>query len=334
MDFGTARREQLGIKSLGDKKRSGEVKGGVDVSKFVKGPEEFDCLNNAWSRGELLGIVADSGVGKTEFVLDSMKSVLKNNPGSNAVFVSLEMTDDKIANRWFAMTEDDPELADRLYIISRYDENGKSKPVSMDWIKSELDKYQAVIGDVIIFAIDHLHIIGENDVSSLNSIVVKVKEMCVQIDAFGMLLAQVSKTAGKKGEVPLDADSVYGCSQFKWIATDIIQLHRPIKRYESDADISVLGYGYAKIREPHINDKLKAAQNKLLKYDLATRRFMEMNNSEYTIFKMWYNELLVARGLEEKHSAHEYDITKEIQGSDGRMVVIREKFSGDVGDDL
>lgn len=334
MNFEKVRREQLGIKSLGDKRRAGEVKGKLDPAKFVRGPEEFDCLNDPWYRGELQGVLADSGVGKTEYVLACFKKILVNNPGSSAIFVSLEMSDEKVAKRWFSMTEENPELADRLFIISRYDESGRSREVSIKWVQSELSKYKAVLGDVATFAIDHLHVLGENDVSSLNSIAIKVKEICVELDAYGFLLAQVNKAAAQKGEVPLDCDAVYGCSQFKWIATEVMQLHRPIKRYEEDAKISVLGYGYAKVREPHKDDKIKVGQNKLLKYDLDLRNFREMDNGEYTVFKMYYNEILAARGMEDKHKAFEYDITKEVVGTNGQVVVIKEKFSGDVLEDL
>ncbi len=334
MNFAEKRKAQLGIKSLGDKKRSGAVTDTLDSSKFVHGPTEFDCLHTPWMRGEMMAITADSGVGKTEMVLMSMAEVLRNNPESIAVFVSLEMTDNTLASRWFAMTQDDPTLADRLYIVSRYDEDGKAKIIDMNWISNELTKHREVVGDIAIFAIDHFLLIGDNDLSSLNQIAVKAKELCVSLNAFGIMLAQVSKGAGQKGEVPLDSDAVYGSSSLKWIASNMMQIHRPIKRYESEAKISVIGYGYTKIREPHKDDQLQVGQNKLLKYNLDSRDFTRMDNAEYTIFKTYYNELLVARGLEQKSQAFEYDITKEVMGKNGAVVVIKEIFSGDVPDDL
>lgn len=71
-----------------------------------------------------------------------------------------------------------------------------------------------------------------------------------------------------------------------------------------------------------------------MKYNLDSRDFTRMDNAEYTIFKTYYNELLVARGLEQKSQAFEYDITKEVMGKNGAVVVIKEIFSGDVPDDL
>ena len=242
------------------------------------------------------------------------------------------MTDEKISQRWFKLTEECPEISDRLYVISRYDESGKSREVSMPWIKKELVKYREVIGDVAVFAIDHIHCLGENDPSTLNSIMITLKEMAVELNAFGIPMAQVNKGAGQKGEVPLDADAVLGCSQFKYICSDIMQIHRPILRLEEEAKISVMGWGYCKIREAHKEDKVKRGQNKLLAYDVETRGFKKMSTAEYSTFKLYYNELLAMKSAEEKHKSFTYDLIKEVVSPSGKVVTVVEKFSGDNGD--
>lgn len=334
MNLNNKRKDQMGIYSLGDSKRSGKVTGERNPAQFVHGPAEFDCLHDKWSRQELLGVIGDSGSGKSELVLLSFKEILKNNPKSCAIYVSLEMTDQKISQRWFKMTEDCPELADRMYIISRYDSEGKTRQVSMAWIKAELLKYKEHIGDVAVFAIDHVHCLGENDASTLNSMMISLKEMAVELNAFGIPMAQVNKGAGQKAEVPLDSDAVLGCSQFKYICSDIIQIHRPIFRLEEEAKMSVLGWGYCKIREAHDNDKVRKGQNKLLFYDRNLRDFRKLDTGELSVFKLYYNELLAQKSAEEKHKAFTYDITKEVATKDGKFVTITEKFCGSVGDDL
>ena len=328
MNFAEKRKKQSGIFSLGDKRRAGLVTGGLNPALFVNGPEEFDCLVNKWSRQELLGLIGDSGVGKSEVVLAMFKVILENNPESNAIYVSLEMTDQKISERWYKMTKDNPELGDRLYIISRYDENGKSRKVSMDWIKRQLNYYRENLGDVCVFAIDHIHCLGENDASTLNSIMITLKEMAVEMNAFGIPMAQVNKGSGQKGEVPLDADAVLGCSQFKYICSDIIQIHRPILRLEEDAKISVMGWGYCKVREADKKDKVKRGQNKLLIYDQDKRCLRKLNNTEFTLFKNFYNMLLEIKSEERDNKAFTYDIKKTIIKKDGSEVVVNEKFSG------
>ena len=329
MDFQQKRVTQFKIKSLGDLRRDGRVTKGINPADFVHGPKEFDCLVNKWSRGELLGVVGDSGTGKSEVVLAMFKTILENNPDSCAVYVSLEMTDQKISERWTGICGDNTELADRLYVISRYDEDGKSRNVSMNWIKNELSKYNTVLEDIIVFAIDHVHCLGDNDASTLNSMMIKLKEMSVELHAFGIPMAQVNKGAGQKGEVPLDADAVLGCSQFKYICSDIIQIHRPILRFEEAADMSVLGWGYAKVREATKEDKARRGQNKLLLYDMDLRKLRKMTTNEYTNFKVYYNDLLEAKSAEDKSKAYAYDLTREIKGENGKVVVINEIWSGD-----
>lgn len=322
------RKTQMKIESIADKKRTGKITGTLNPKLFVHGPEDFDCLHNKWSRQELLGLIGDSGVGKSEVVLHFFKHILKNNPGSNAVYVSLEMTDEKIGQRWFRICEECPEISERLFIISRYDENGRSREVSMDWIKKELIKYREVLGDVVTFCIDHIHVLGENDPSTLNSLMITLKEMAVELNAFGIPMAQVNKGSGQKGEVPLDADAVLACSQFKYVTSDIIQIHRPILRLEEEAKLSVLSWGYCKIREANKADKVKRGQNKLILYDNDTRDFRKLNATEFSTFKVYYNELLEMKSAEEKHKAFTYDLQREIVQPNGKVIIITEKFSG------
>lgn len=330
--FMEKRKAQMKISSIADLKRKGKVSGGLNPALFVNGPVEFDCLVNKWSRQELTGLVGDSGVGKSEVMLDFAYSILQNNPDSAFVYVSLEMTDEKMAQRWFAKTQNDPELSERFYIISRYGEDGKAREISMEWIKKELVKYKEVIGDVAAFCIDHIHVLGSNDASFLNSVMVSLKEMAVELNAHGFPMAQVNKGSGQKGEVPLDADSVLGCSQFKYICSDIIQIHRPILRYEEEAKISVVSWGYCKIREAHKEDRIKRGQNKLLIYDNENRTFRKPTSAEFSTFKLYYNEVLEAKSSEEKNKAHAYHLQKEIKQPDGKVIVVNEIFSGSQDD--
>ena len=48
--FNDKRKQQMGVRSLADLKRSGKVTGGLNTKLFVNGPDEFDCLKNKWSR--------------------------------------------------------------------------------------------------------------------------------------------------------------------------------------------------------------------------------------------------------------------------------------------
>lgn len=334
MDINLARKRALRtterIKSIAQLKREGRITGlKINKALFVNGPEEFDLLANKWSRGEVLGLIGDSSSGKSEVALYSCVKIGENNPGSAIIYVSLEMTDEKIASRVYGMISEGSEVMDNTFIISRYDEEGRSRELDMDKIKAEVIKYKEALGDVAVLCIDHIHCLGENDPSTLNSIMITLKEMAVELNTFVIALAQVNKGAGQKGEVPLDADAVLASSQLKYICSDILQIHRPIARFESHAGFSVLGYGYCKIRESHPDDKIKKLQNKLLIYVPENRSFRQITNDETTIFKEYYNELLALKSAEEKSKAYAYDITKEVMQPNGKTVTIKEVFSGD-----
>lgn len=334
MNFNDKRLEQSGIVSMGEMERSGKVVSNNDPTLKVYADIEFNSLYHGWKKGELLAIVGDSGVGKTEVLLAIQISILKANPGTVAIYVSLEMTNQEVYKRLVEMVGEGSELLDRFFIISRYDENGNSKKVSIDWVKKELERYNEQLGNIICFSLDHCHVLGENDPSTLNSIMVKLKEMSVSLNCLGIPLAQVNKSSGGKGEIPLDADSVLGMSQLKYISSNILQIHRPILRLEEEAKMSVLSWGYCKIREPHKEDKVKRGQNKLLTYDLETRSLRKLTTEEYSVFKMYYNELLEMKSAEEKKKAFAYDLAKEIVTKDGRVIQIKEVFCGDVEDDI
>ena len=124
MNLNEARLKQAGVRSLGDMKRQGLVSGKVDPKKAVKGPKDIDCLIRPWQRGDMTGILAGTGVGKTTFVLKLLKAILQNNAEGVVAFVSLELVAAEIAEKWFKATEDCPELADRLYIVENFDDDG------------------------------------------------------------------------------------------------------------------------------------------------------------------------------------------------------------------
>lgn len=333
MNFRDSRFKQMKIKSLGKMYEDNDITSGRDESLFIYGPEEFDCLWHRWSRGEVTGVVGDSGTGKTEFTgycaISHIRNAIERSYKANVLYISLEMTTQKLGARLYKMAEGKEEILDKIFIISRYDDEGKSRPITIQYIKAECVKYKEILGEVSLIILDHCHVLGENDPSTLNSILIVLKEMAVELNAHVMALAQVNKGAGKKGEVPLDADSFLGGSQFKFICSDILQIHRPVKRLEHLIGFSVFGYGYCKIREPDEKDKLKVLQNKLLKYDLSTRSFKQMSFDDLKKFKEAYNELLDRRKEEDGDMAFAYDISKEVVGPNGKVTVIEEIFSGD-----
>ncbi len=333
MNLDKQRLEQSGIKSLGDLKRSGAVTGKIDPRKFVNGPKSMDCLVRPWQRGGITGWLAGAGAGKTSSILYVLKHILINNPEGIVIFVSLEMTSVEIAEKWYKATEDHPELADRLYIIENYDDEGKSRNLTISDINFELTKIKETLNTTVhAFVIDHLLEIDLNGGLDYNPICKKIKDIAVELDSHCFLLSQTTKGKGS-GDVPVNKDGCFGTSRFEWIVTNIITVFQPLKRVEKECDLAVMGWQYAKIRYKNKLDGAKEGMNYLMRFDFDTEDLIPLNTAEISTFKMYYDKVLELRQNEAKFKSYQFCLDKTIEGKDGKKVVIKDTFGGGSPDD-
>jgi|TARA_R110000851_G_scaffold105563_6_gene224018 KaiC/GvpD/RAD55 family RecA-like ATPase len=327
------RKEQAGIRSLGDLKRSGVVSGKIDPEKFIRGPQRIDCLERPLQRGDCTGILAGTGVGKTTFALWILKNILINNPEGIVAFISLEMTASEIGEKWFKATEGMPELADRLYIIENYDEDGKSLDFGISDIKIEMLKIKETLGQTIhAYALDHFHEINIGSSVDYNPLARKIKNLTVELDTHGFILSQTTKEKGV-GDIPVPKDGCFGCSRFENLMTNIITVFQPLRRVEKECNMSVMGFQYAKIRYKNKNDKIKEGMNYLSIYDFDTEDLLELDLNETTTFKMYYDKVLELRKNEAKYKSYQFNLSTEVRGKDGQVVTLDEVFGGGSPDD-
>jgi hypothetical protein len=322
VDFTNKRKEQNKVQSLGDRYRSGLLKTGMDPKKIVKGAKYIDCLNRPWGRGDVCGILAGAGVGKTTFVLNMFKEILENNIDSDevCVFVSLEMTEAEIAEKWFKLVGDSP-ISDRLYVIENYDENQKAKALNTNGIKLEMLKLRETLGvGILSWALDHLHIININNAMDYNATCDEIKQISVEMNSFCFLLSQTTKGKGA-GDVPVPKDGCYGCSKYEWNCSYIISIFQPLMKIQSKApDMPVLAWQYAKIRFKNRKDKVKEAMNYLLVYDFDSESLRELSRDEKSKFGLLYEEVLILRQNEEKFKTFQFDLSEHIKGKDGKTI--------------
>lgn len=317
--FRSMRREQSDKKSLGELFREGRVKSGIDPELFINGPSDFDCLYDRWARKEILTVLGASGIGKSEVVLYFLKEILKNNKEGVVCFISLEMTTQKIGQRVFEMLEEDElHLLDRFHIISNFREDETCKALGTEGIYLELKDIKNTYGDVLAFGLDHLHIVEQENNQDNNKVAQEFKNIAVSTNSFGILLSQVPKGKAQKGDIPLEADSSYNCSQLKWISSFIIQIHRPLIRIEEQIKMNLLSWSYVKIREQNKDDGVKVGQNKLLLYDMENRKFKKLSKEQLAMFSIHYQAVLEIRSEEEDSTAFVYDTS--YRGSDGTVV--------------
>ena len=327
MDFGQKRKQQSGIRSLGDLQREGKVSGKVDPTKYVNGPTKIDCLARPWHRGDLTGILAGAGVGKTSFVLYIFKHILLNNPDGIVAFVSLEMTAVELAEKWFKATEECPEIADRFYIVENYDEEGKSRDLTAQQIKFELKKIKETLGQTMIgFCWDHIHETNIGGGVDYNPVCKEIKNIAVELDSHGFILSQTTKGKGL-GDVPVSKDGCFGTSRYEWLMTNIITIFQPLKRVQKECNLPVLAWQYCKIRYKNAKDKVKEDMNYLLKFDYETEDLKELDKVDKTEFGMWYERVQELRQNEEKFKSFQFDLSTTVVGPGGKEVVLP-KFVG------
>ena len=331
-NFSQKRLEQAGIRSLGCMRRSGKVSGKINPKKFIHGPIDIDCLTRPFHRGDNTGILAGPGVGKTTFSLYLLKNILQNNDNGIVAFVSLEMTADEIAEKWFKATEDCPELADRLYLIENFDDNNKDKCMTIQDIKLQLTTLKDGSGEIMhAYVLDHLHEVDINGSVDYNPLCRKIKSMSVELDAHGFILSQTTKGKGI-GDIPVPKDGCYGTSRFENLMTNILTIFQPLRRVEKECDLAVMGWQFAKIRFKDKKDKIKEGMNYLLAYDYDTEDLVPLDTAQIARFKMFYEKVLELRQNEEKYKAFQFDLSRTIKGKDGD-VQMNDVYGGHNPDD-
>jgi len=327
-DLAAKRIEQSGIRSLGDMKRKGLVSGKIDPKKAVRGPEDIDCLVRPWQRGDMTGILAGTGVGKTTFVLKILKEILKNNPDGVVAFVSLELVAAEIAEKWFKATEDEPELADRLYVVENFDDEGNCLDLTLADIHIQLKNIKDVLGTTLIaYALDHLHEININGMMDYNPTCREIKNMTVALDSHGFILSQTTKGKGV-GDIPVPKDGCYGTSKYENLMTNIISVFQPLRRVEKECDLAVTGWQYAKIRYKNKGDKAKEGMNYLLRYNFDNEDLVKLELDELKTFELYYDKVLELRKNEEKFKSYQFDLSTTIKGKNGRPDVEMTKIFG------
>ena len=187
--------------------------------KQIKDPLNYGITVESVGEGDYYGFTLDGDhlfllgdfvvTHNTTFVLKVLKEILQNNPDGVVAFVSLELVAAEIAEKWFKATEDCPELADRLYIVENFDDEGNCLDLTLSDIHIELKKIKDVLGTTLhAYALDHLHEININGTMDYNPTCREIKNMTVALDSHGFILSQTTKGKGV-GDIPVPKDGCF-----------------------------------------------------------------------------------------------------------------------------
>lgn len=276
----------------------------------IKGPYYLDqgVLGNIWRRKELLGVIAGSGVGKTDLALNIIRDTILNNMDNDDlyIFFSLEMTKGQVFKRWVELTEGDPQdVVDRFVVTDTVDDNGQFTSWGLQEIYNYCKDVKRVTGKhVASIVVDHIHIIGRKIDLSIkptfdaevgvignrrfaslegDDVVKKLATLVQMLDTFGIILTQTTKDKGV-GDLPIGKEGAHGMSGYEWFMHRIISVWQPLMRVQEMSPIKFTAYQYAKLREKHPDDKVAQLQHKLLTFNPINSRLTPTTPSEYETF--------------------------------------------------
>lgn len=253
-----------------------------------------ECIDNTdygFRLGQVIGLAAGSGVGKTAFALNMFRWFAKNNPDYHHFFVPLEQPANEIAHRWDKMSQGDTKMHEKVHIISNYDDAGNFRHLSFDEIKAYLQKFQEKnnikIGCVVI---DHIGALKKEDKNGENQALMDIchsmKAFAIQTNTLLVMQSQSSREKAGIGDLELNKDAAYGTVYFESYCDYLITLWQPLKRCHQDESCpTVTAYKFCKIRHKNAKkDKIKEDVPYFLYFDSETELMKDMTQSQEVSF--------------------------------------------------
>lgn len=275
--------------------------------------ERIDNTTHGFRLGQVIGLVAGSGVGKTTFALNMFRWFAQKNPDYHHFFIPLEQPANEIAERWRVMCGDDHSLHDKVHVISNYDENGNFRHLSFDEIREYINKFQVSkdikVGCVVI---DHIGALkkkgkdGENQ--DLMDICHSMKAFAVQTNTLLVMQSQTNREKAGIGDLPLEKDAAYGTVYFESYCDYLITLWQPLKRCHVEANCpTVTAFKYCKIRHKKSkSDVIKEDVPYYMYFDSENEQMRDMTQDEEISFKYFLPKATNKRKADRKTDIIEY----------------------------
>lgn len=258
----------------------------------------LDATEHGFRLGQVIGLVAGSGVGKTAIALNMFMGFVQNNPDCDHFFVALEQPANEIADRWRTMCGTNTRLHGRVQVMSNYNDDGTFRHLSFDEIKDYILKYQEITGRKAgCVVIDHIGALkkkgaksGENQ--DLMDICHAMKAFAVQTDTLLVMQSQAPREKAGIGDLELNKDAAYGTVFFESYCDYLITLWQPLKRCYAEKDCpTVTAFKFCKIR--HKNQKKDQIREDVcykLFFDSDNSHLREMTQLEDAGFDFWLKQ--------------------------------------------
>jgi hypothetical protein len=267
----------------------------------------IDNTAHGFRLGQVIGLVAGSGVGKTTFALNMFRWFIQNNPEYDSFFVPLEQPANEIADRWKTMCGEDSSLHDKVHVMSNYDDNGNFRHLSFSEIKDYIEKFQRVTGRKVgCVVIDHIGALKKKGSSDENqdlmAICHEMKAFAVQTNTLLIMQSQTSREKAGIGDLELNKDAAYGTATFEWYCDYLITMWQPLKRCHNEpACPTVTAFKFCKIRHKKAKqDKVQEDVPYFLNFDSETEQMRDMTQEEVTSFNYFLPKATNKRKLDRK----------------------------------
>lgn len=266
-----------------------------------------DNTAHGFRLGQVIGLVAGSGVGKTAFALNMFRWFVQNNPDYCHFFIPLEQPANEIADRWRTMCGTDTSLHDKVHVISNYNDDGGFRHLSFDEIKDYIEKFKRVTGKKVgCIVIDHIGALkkkgqdGENQ--DLMDICHSMKAFAVQTNTLLVMQSQTSRPKAGIGDLELDKDAAYGTVYFESYCDYLITLWQPLKRCAAEeACPTVTAFKFCKIR--HKKPRQDVIQEDVpyyMLFDSDTEQMRDMMQDEIISFNYFLPKATNKRKADKK----------------------------------
>lgn len=258
--------------------------------------EYLDATHHGFRLGEIIGLIAGSGVGKTAIALNMFRGFVKKNPEHHHFFVALEQPAHEIAERWRLICADEPELHDKVHVIDNYDAKGNFRHLSLDVIQDYLLKFKAITGKKLgCVVIDHINALKKktkDETAGIIEICQAMKPFAVQTNTLLIMQSQTTRSKAGIGDLELNKDAAYGTVYFESYCDYLITLWQPLKRCYSEPGCPIVtAFKFCKIRHKKLGlDRVVEDLPYKLAFDPMTERLRYLTLQEEELFKT-YNSM-------------------------------------------
>lgn len=283
----------------------------------------IDATAHGFRLGQVIGLVAGSGVGKTAMALNLFKWFTELNPDYVHFFIPLEQPENEIADRWRTMCGTDTRLHDKVHIISNYNRDGSFRHLSLHEIEEYIVSFQARTGKKAgCVVIDHIGALkkkgAEGENQGLMDICHAMKSFAIRTNTMLVMQSQAPREKAGIGDLELNKDAAYGTVYFESYCDYLITIWQPLKRCNSEEGCpSVTAFKFCKIRHKKLKlDEIQEDVPYRLYFDSTTEHMRQMTQDEEISFDYWNKMSLNKRKADRKTDLVVYKSTEWVNESE------------------